>query len=148
MIIQRKHEWLGILYEQDALARAAIDEAFTSEKVGNNEKEKLLNYNHFNIPAFLNIGCGIPGKCYARFMEAFDKLDKTAPYDNGLTFNNVTSIEYETSRKGTAIQCRFVEERPSFDIPYRIVGFATIENRGLKLEIINNWEMTQPFVIG
>ena len=148
MIIKRKYEWLGALYENDASSKVAIDDAFASEGIGNDKKRELLNMSYSDIPAFFNTGCNIPGECYVRIMKAFDQLDKTEPYDNGLTFKDVTTIEYETSRKGKEIQCRFVEEKPTFDIPYRIVGFTTIENKGTKLEIVDNWEMTPPFTIG
>ena len=79
-------------------------------------------------------------------MDQFDRLDKTNPYENGLSFKDVTKIEYETSRKGTAIQMRFVSM--PFDAPYRIVGFAAVENNNGNLLINKWWEMIAPFVIG
>lgn len=146
MILQRKYEWLGVLYENDKQAKDAIDNAFSVENIAEDIKQELLDYNHYNIPAFLNLGCGIPGKCYALFMEAFEKLDAISPYDNGLTFNEVTSIEYESSRKGTAIQMRFVSKM--YDMPYRIVGFAAVESKEGKIAINKGWQMTDPFTIG
>ena len=79
-------------------------------------------------------------------MKGFDCLDRERPYDNGLNFNDVTNVEYETSRKGTAIQMRFVSQRG--DNPYRIVGFASIENKGSKNRICKGWKMTAPFEVG
>ncbi len=146
MIIPRKYEWLGILYEQDPDSRKLIDEAFRITKTGREKKKWLMDYNMANIPAFLNLGCGIPSDTYRYFMDGFEKLDKTKPYDNGLTFNDVTGIEYETSRKGTAIQMRFISELA--DSPYRIVGFAALENREGFVRKNKGWEMTPPFVIG
>ncbi len=146
MIIQRKYEWFGELYKKDPLSKAAIDEAFDLSGISETKKEKLFQYNMYHIPAFLNLGCGIPGQCYAAFMKKFEELDKTDPYDNGLTFKDVNKIEFETSRKGTAIQFRLVRE--AAEMPYRIVGFVSVENKDDKLKIGKCWKMEAPFVIG
>lgn len=148
MIIERKYEWLGILYENDELSKAAIDKAFDTTTFSSDmkSKEELLIYNGAYIPAFMNIGCGIPGECYRKLMGDFEKLDASNPYDNGLTFKDVTRIEYEASRKGTAIQMRFVSERA--EMPYRIVGFAAIQNTNGAISINKGWGMTAPFIIG
>ena len=135
-----------MLYQNDERSKEVIDKAFSAERIEDDRKKELLNYNYFNISAFLNLGCGIPGKCYSLFMKEFEELDLVYPYDNGLTFNEVTSIEYETSRKGTAIQMRFVSKM--FDGPYRIVGFAAVENKGGMISINKGWRMADPFTIG
>ena len=41
--------------------------------------------------------------------------------------------------KGAAIQMRFVSE--IYDIPYRIVGFAAIENRDGTIAMNDGWEI-------
>ena len=146
MIIKRKYECLGILCENDKLSKEAIDNAFALSGVSNERKEELLSYNYANISAFLNTGCLIPGECYAQFMSDFDRLDLTDPYDNGLTFKDVGRIDFETSRKGTAIQMRFISEKG--EKPYRIVGFATIQNKNGAITMDEGWQMGNPFVIG
>lgn len=146
MVIKRKYEWLGYLYENDPSSKQVIDQAFDLMKVDEAWRKELLEFNYYNISTCLNIGCGIPGQSYAYYMEAFDKLDKEEPYDNGLSFKDVTSIEFETSRKGTAIQMRFVSE--IYDIPYRIVGFAAIENRDGIIAMNDGWEMARPYEVG
>ena len=98
------------------------------------------------MPTYFNLGCGIPGQCYTYFMDGFDALDKSEPYDNGLTFKNVTKIEYETSHNGTAIQIRFVKEY--MDMPIQIVSFAAIENSNGLVKMNKGWEMTPPYEIG
>ncbi|MCD8150808.1 MAG: hypothetical protein LUE92_14870 [Clostridiales bacterium] len=148
MIIKRKYEWLGELYSRDGRSKALIDEAFAKESVPDSDKEKLLEWNHYHISRFLNLGCGIPGQVYGYFMNGFEQLDKEYPYDNGLTFNDVSDIEFETSRKGNAIQMRFVNKGMA-DFPYyRIVGFASVENKSGKQIIGNGWEMVRPYEIG
>lgn len=146
MIIQRKYEWLGILYTYDEKSKEVIDRAFKNGKLSRAEKKKLLEYNHCNTLDFLNIGCGIPSDIYKDFMEKLEELDATDPYDNGLTFNDVTDIEYESSRKGTALQMRFIIQNS--DIRYRIVGFAAIENSNGEMQINKGWKMKDPFTIG
>lgn len=148
MIIKRKYEWLGILYKNDELSKEVIDKAFATTKLSSDfiSKEELLAYNGANIPAFMNLGCGIPGECYRKFMDDFEKLDGSNPYDNGLTFKDVTKIEYEVSRKGTAIQMRFVSELA--EMPYRIVGFAAIQNTNGAISINKGWGMAAPFITG
>lgn len=144
MIIKRKYEWLGYLYENDPSSKIAIDDAFKVLQLDETLKKELLEYNYCNISAFLNIDCGIPGESYSYFMNEFEKLDKTEPYDNGLSFKDVSSIEYEASRKGSAIQMRFVSKFA--DCPYRIVGFAAIESIDGKPVINKGWEMASVYV--
>ena len=146
MIVERKYEWLGLLYQNDEQSRSAIDKAFLEENVDEDKKRELLDYNYFNIPEFLNLGCGIPWESYKRFMKDFERLDIVSPYDNGLTFKDISDIEYETSRKGTAMQMRFIIR--TLDIPYRIVGFVAIENIKGTININEGWDMIPPFTIG
>ena len=76
----------------------------------------------------------------------FKKIDSKNPYDNGLTFRDISKIEFETSRKGNAIQLRFVRE--ACGQPYRIIGFASIENKNNSMRIGEGWRMTPPLIIG
>lgn len=146
MVIERKYEWLGMLYKNDPAARTIIDKAFALENVTAEWKQELLDHNEQNICAFMGMGCGIPGDSYQYMMKEFEKIDKTEPYDNGLSFGSVTNIEYETSRKGTAIQMRFVIDK-GFEDPfvYRIVGFAALENKDGKIGVNKGWRMRPPY---
>lgn len=146
MIIARKYEWLGTLYENDPKSREAIDLAFAHEHIDSEKKDYLLKYNHNNISAFLNLGCGIPGECYQLFMKAFEKLDLDSPYDNGLSFKDVTEVEFESSRRGTAIQLRFVNR--VYDLPYRIVGFSALQMKDDGIGLDKGWTMAAPFIVG
>lgn len=146
MIIPRKYEWFGMLYEIDEDVKEIVDEAFKRADSDDAWKKKVLEYNYSNISAFFNIGCGLPRGSYKYIMEKFDALDKEKPYDNGLTFRDVTRIEYEASRKGVAMQMRFVSEKAESD--YRIVCFAAIENNDGKMKINPGWELGAPYVVG
>jgi len=142
MIIPREFEWFGALYENDPESRRVIDEGFEKANVNDETKKELIICNQVIIPAFMNIECGIPGKAFRYMMDRFEQLDKTNPYDNGLSFKDVTDIEFESSRKGTAIQMRFVNRIS--DLPYRIVGFAAIENTEGEVKINKGWDMWRP----
>lgn len=146
MIIKRKYEWFGYLYEVDDDVKEIIDKAFENADSPDEWKQKVLEYNYYNISACFNIGCGLPRDSYSYIMECFDKLDAEKPYDNGLTFKEVNSIEYETSRKGTAIQMRFVQK--GTENMYRIVGFAALENIDGDIKVNPGWNMTNPYVVG
>ncbi len=122
MIIERKYEWFGMLYESDPFSKAVIDKAFLS--IDDELKKELFSYNHYGIPAFFTLGCGIPGECYSFMMEEFEKLDKSNPYDNKLTFNDVTRVRHSNYNEGKSIQIELINEFP--DMPYRIVGHFSI----------------------
>lgn len=142
MVIQRKYEWLGLLIEKDESARLLVDEAFESGNVDKQKQKELLDYNYSNIPVYMDLGCGIPGTVYSNIMDGLKKLDVECPYDNGLTFEDVNNITYETGVNGTVIQMRFEIEK--VDMPLRIVGFAAIENTNGKVAINSGWEMATP----
>lgn len=144
MIVPRKYECFGILYENDEKARKLIDEAFAGfdERGRGITKEKLIRYNHDRITAWFDLGCGIPGGIYRTILEGFGDLDASCPYDNGLDFRDVRRIEYMPSRKGMALEMRFVHE--AVEQPYRIVGFAAIRNSGGRIETDPGWEMPGP----
>lgn len=145
MVIDRKYEWLGILYENDPAAKKLINEALKIGKVTKEWKKRVLEYNHSHCPAFLGMGCGLPGESYRHIMDGLEELDKKMPYDNGLTFSAVTDIEYETSRRGNAIQMRLVNKADGL---YRIIGFVAVENKDNKMRINKGWDMWPPYTIG
>lgn len=138
MRIKRKYEWFGLLYENDLLAREAIDSAFAEIGFPEDRKKYLIEQDYSILPVNMDMGSGIPGQCYRSFMDCFEELDKTDPYDNGLTFKDVSSADIETSRKGTAIQFRLIKRW--YDMPERIVGFVAVENVNNQLAINKGWD--------
>ena len=143
MIIPRKYEWFGYLYEHDMKSKELVDELFADYDESHAiTKEKILKFNYYRPVAYMGMGCGIPGEIYNSIKKEFEKLDKSDPYDNGLTFKDVTRIEHEVSRKGTAIQMKFVSEM--YDYPQRIVAFGSLENRDGEIVLGDGWEMTPP----
>ena len=126
MRISRKYEWFGILYEHDPESKKAIDEAFVKHNVPLKKRKRLVECNYSIIPANMNTECGIPGMCYRDFMDRFEEIDKTNPYDNDLTFDAVTSIEHYTRGEGKSMQLRLISQ-PA-EMPYRIIGLIALEN--------------------
>lgn len=142
MIIPRKYELFGILYKNDAKAKQVIDDAFS--EIDPHKAESLIRYNHDRIIAWFDIGSGVSGEAYQKILKGFSALDITDPYDNGLTFRDVSKIGYESSRKGTAIQMRFYSCKA--DCPIRIIGVVAIKNDSGKLEIDKGWPITEPML--
>ena len=138
MRIKRKYEWFGFLYENDPLAKEAIDVAFAEVDFPEDRKQHLIEQGYSLIPAYMDLGSGIPGQCYRSFMDRFDELDISDPYDNGLTFKDFSQVEYTTSRKGTAVQFRLIKQNA--DYPYRIVGIVAVENANGKYAINKGWD--------
>ena len=140
MIIKRKYEWFGFLYEKDAEAKRIIDEAFELfQRPNQPTKEEVLKYTYSSISAFFDLGCGMDGNTYQYILKEFDSADKTVPYDNGLTVGDTTSVEHELSRHGKRLQLRLVNQM--YDNPYRIVGFVTVSSENGKPVITDGWDM-------
>lgn len=99
MIIKREYVTLKKLYMTDPKSKAVLDEAF--EPAGGTDSEvwrKNTRTRLFNA----NMGCCIPRIVMIR--EAFDQLDETDPYDNGLTAKDVDHADVLAWREdGTII---------------------------------------------
>ena len=84
------------------------------------------------------MGCGLPGEMFTRLLEEFNKLDELSPYDNGLTYRDVTTVVFEPSRKGSAI--KLIMKSQKFELPERVVQVIAIECDS----IIKNWGYRKP----
>ena len=143
MIIKRKYEWFGVLYNNDPDSRKVIDDALEMKKMSEDEKKNILESDYCIIPAYMNIESGIPGESYHYIIKEFEKLDKENSYDNGLTFKDVDAIEYETNQDGTVLQMKFIYNNRR-DMPDRIIGFVALECKDGKCLINEGWEMSSP----
>ena len=85
-----------------------------------------------------DLGCGLPGEMFIRLLEEFNKLDESSPYDNGLTYRDVTTVIFEPSRKGSAI--KLIMKRQKFELPERVVQVIAIENDS----VIKDWGYRKP----
>ena len=74
----------------------------------------------------------------SKLLEEFNKLDETYPYDNGLTYQDVTSVSFEPSRKGTAI--KLIMKSQKIEMPERVVCVIAVEGNSL----IKDWGYRKP----
>ena len=69
----------------------------------------------------------------------------THNHTNGLTFKDVSKIDYESSCEGPAIQLGFVCQNA--DMPNRIFDYAALQNKKGTVEISKGWDIGHPFSI-
>ena len=138
MIIKRKFELFGILYENDPDSKAVIDSALDAYHSAQ-EKKHILEGDSGAIPAYFDMGCGIAGGAYKQIIKGLDKLDNKKPYDNGLSVGDTTSVEHELSQDGKRLQLRLVKQ--VYDDPYRIVGLVVLSSEEGKAVITDGWDM-------
>ena len=86
-----------------------------------------------------DMGSGIPGPAYQELRKAFDELDITDPYDNGLTYRDVTDVYMDYSRKGSAILQ--ILYRNKVEMPKVIVQVVAFEYKNGNVEFIEPWNI-------
>ena len=91
-----------------------------------------------------DLGSGIPGECYQLMKGAFEELDKTDPFDNHLTYRDVTQVLTFPSRKGNAMEL-FLIRGETTDLNAEIVQIIAIEKDGNGVKAIEPWEL--PYVV-
>ena len=138
MIIKRKYATYGQL-SADEVTKATIIRIFEKYNVS----EDIYNYtlDPYNDVIVMNtdMGSGIPGQAYQELRKAFDELDITDPYDNGLTYRDATNVYMDYSRKGSAILQ--ILYRNKVEMPKVIVQVVAFEYRDGKVEFIEPWNI-------
>ena len=138
MIIKRKYATYGQL-SADEVTKATIIRIF--EKF--NVSEDIYNFtlDPYNDVIVMNtdMGSGIPGPAYQELRKAFDELDITDPYDNGLTYRDVTDVYMDYSRKGSAILQ--ILYRNKVEMPKVIVQVVAFEYKNGNAEFIEPWNI-------
>lgn len=137
MIIKRKFATYGQL-TQDQYSRRTILDIFEKYNVSDKVKQYILDPNNDVIVHNTDMGSGIPGQAYQELRSELDELDITYPFDNGLTYRDVTETVVLPSKKGTAVMqilyCRRAE-RPSL-----IVQVVAFEYKDGRTTIIEPWD--------
>ena len=105
MIIKRQYEILGILLDRDPASRKMYDQLTSSMS---RELYEMIPVYGFTLHE-AGMGCGLPGEVFNQLLVEFDKLDHTSPYDNGLTYRDVSGVACEPSRQGRAIRIMHLE---------------------------------------
>lgn len=136
MIIRRQYEILGMVVERDPKAREIVDEVCKDLDCDLRERifSPYINLSLYNA----DMGCGLPGEMFTKLLEEFNKLDETDPYDNGLTYRDVSAVSFEPSRKGSAI--KLIMKSQKFELPERAVQVIAIEGNS----IIKDWGYRKP----
>ena len=88
-----------------------------------------------------DMGSCIPASIFNDFMDRLDNLDKMKPFDNGLTYNDVSGIVHYSSRKGNAIMQ--VLYNCFFDNPARIVQVIAFEHNLDSIRPVKPWDVGQ-----
>jgi len=134
MIIKRKYEQIGILVEKDIASKEILMKALTS-KYDEMEAERILKCDSDSFLYLADMSLCIPK--YDEVMKILDELDDEKPYDNGLTYRDVTRVQLFPSRKGSAAELwmiNLVPERIS-----RIVQIIAIEYKDGVNTFIQSW---------
>jgi hypothetical protein len=131
MIIRRRYEIIGELIKRDSGAKDVFYKAFSDAK--RPERDFILEADYEVIPHYAGMGSCLPN--LRDILSSLDKLDEMSPYDNGLSYRDVTRIEYQPSRKGNAIQ--LVMKFSVADCPDRIVKVIAIDDKNT----IEEWDI-------
>lgn len=138
MIIKRKYATYGQL-SADEESKAAIIRIFEKYNVSEDIYSYTLDPYNAVIVMNTDMGSGIPGQAYQELRQAFDELDITNPYDNGLTYRDATNVYLDYSRKGSAILQ--ILYRNKAEMPKVIVQVVAFEYKDGKVEFIEPWNI-------
>lgn len=99
MIIRRELVPFRILLSTDKYSKAFIENMFEENYGDMDDKERVISDISELCLYQRDMGWGIHN--IQKLINAFEKLDKEHPYDNGYTFNNVTEsrIVWQDSHK-------------------------------------------------
>ncbi len=134
MIIKRKYEVIGELVKKDLDAKKILMDALLTH-FSQNEAERILMSNNESCIYNADTSSCIPNidEVKAKFAE----LDKKRPYDNELTFRDVTQVFSFPSRQGKATELWMISKK--VEVPARIVQVVAIEYDEGELKTIKPW---------
>ena len=138
MIIKRKYATYGQL-STDEVTKATIIQIFEKYNVSEDIYNYILDPYNDVIVMNTDMGSGIPGQAYQELRKAFDELDITDPYDNGLTYRDATNVYMDYSRKGSAILQ--ILYRNKVEMPKVIVQVVAFEYKNGNVEFIEPWNI-------
>lgn len=123
MIIKRKYESIYRIMQRDPAGRQIVEQAYANAGIDDKEQQRLLEYvlcNRISLST-AEMGSGIVNIEYIR--NEFERLDVKHPYDNGLTFADVTrSVVLATAEDKLAL-CLISD----FDGDSNIVTFVGLD---------------------
>ena len=122
MFIKRKYEQIGILTENDPECKKIIMDALLL-KYNPKEAERIFKCDE---PCFLytnDMSLCIPE--FDMVMKKLDDLDEIKPYDNGLTYKDVTEVKFLLREKSEEIELWMFSTK--IERPTRIVQIIAIK---------------------
>ncbi len=141
MIIKRRYASFGALLKDPLSKQAMINSIKNTSKEFTDEKaESILVEASWIIFYQADLGCGIPGNAYRQMQEKFEELDKTDPFDNGLTYNDVTRVLTFPSRRGNAMM-QWLIRNETADLNAEIIQIIAFEKDGQGIKAIEPWKL-------
>lgn len=136
MIIKRRFEIIGELIDRDERSKEIIMDELL-KRYDQKEAERILLADYQVFMYLADIGSGIPRLDIIR--EKLEELDNEIPYDNGLTYADVSSVEILPSRQGKAAVLCMISSK--YDSPKRIAQVIAVEYENGKTELIKPWSI-------
>lgn len=93
MIIKREYVKFQTLLSRDEKSKKVFMNAFAKSYVGESEEFRQNAFNYLMTECLAQRDMGWAFHGIVDLIEGFRKLDEEFPYDNGLTYNDVTSVE-------------------------------------------------------
>ena len=123
MVIERKYVSLYRIMLRDPAGWNVIKQAYAAVGMDQKEVDKNLEYliNDRVSIATAQMGCGIPDIEFVR--QEFERLDAEEPYDNGLTFADVTRVVVMGATNEKISLCLIAD----FDGDSEIVAFIGLD---------------------
>ena len=140
MVIKRKYATYGQL-EKDDPSFFAMDYAIRSCGYTKDNVHEMIARVSNVLVCNTNIESGFPAQAFHMFMEKFEELDKTDPYDNGFTYRDVTGSICFPSRKGNALLQVLISQHTG--LPAKIVQVVAFEHDGDNVKPVEPWSIPQ-----
>ncbi len=138
MFIKRKYATYGQLYSDEA-SKAAVMKIFDKFNVVEDVRNYILDPYNDIIVINTDEGSCIPSEAYQELRQVFEELDNTSPFDNQLTFRDVTGVMSFPSRKGAA-EMQILYSRKD-EMPVVIVQVLAFEYKEGKMEFVEPWDI-------
>lgn len=139
MIIKRKHETYGMLLS-DEKTKKNMYEIMRKYNLTDQQIKDKFSYIWWTRFEMTEMGAGISGDAYREMKNAFASLDSTDPFDNHLTYSDVTKVLTFPSRKGNAVMQWLIRGANS-DLGDEIVQIVAFEKNGNYIKAIEPWEL-------
>ena len=140
MIIKRMYCTYGQLMEDEKTSSMLME---ALKKTMSEDSAKHIMNEDANIFVFnTDMGSGIPGTAYQEIRQGLEHLDKSAPYDNGLSLADVTQVVAFPNEEGNAVT-QFMINR-IYDLQEIIVQVVAFEcDDKNEMHFIEPWDVGQ-----